>query len=344
MNKRFVIVAVVLLSIQSPTVVAQSLDTFADVNRYAQERSVKIYGAGGLAQLEAYQSGCLVSADGHVATVASVVLDQDFAMVHLAGGLRVRGEVVGVDPLMDIALLKLATDDGEYPYFDLSAPPPDAIEGTRILAFSNLYNVATGGEPVSVLHGVVTAIAPLEARRGAFATRYRGEVYIVDAATNNPGAAGGVVVDYGGRPLGMIGKEVRSELTGAWLNYVLPWNRVAESANRILSGELGTLPDGTADLPENPLTFASLGLRLVPSVVPRTPPYVDVIAFDSPAADAGIEPDDLLIAVGGMRTGTHADVQQALRRLPDDQPVAVTLLRGNRLIELEIAPNAEVSP
>ena len=79
-----------------------------------------------------------------------------------------------------------------------------------MLAFSNLFGIATGDEPVSMLHGVVSAVAPLDARRGAFTTNYRGDVYVVDAAANNPGAAGGALTDSQGRLLGMLGKELRS--------------------------------------------------------------------------------------------------------------------------------------
>ena len=55
-----------------------------------------------------------------------------------------------------------------------------------MLAFSNLFGVATGDEPASVLHGIVAAKTRLEARRGVFETPYKGPVYIVDAMTNNP--------------------------------------------------------------------------------------------------------------------------------------------------------------
>lgn len=339
-NRLFPIATLTMLAAPAMVTAQSSLGTFADVDRYAQQRSVKIYGAGGLQQLEAFQSGTLVSAEGHVVTVASVVLDQDSATVLLGSGQRLEGEVVGVDPLMDIALLKLDTDEAAFPYFDLSAGHVP-YEGMRVLAYSNLYNVATGDEPVSVLHGVLSAIAPLEARRGAFATRYRGDVYVLDAATNNPGAAGGILLDQRGTPIGMLGKEVKSELTGAWLNYALPWNVVAQSVDRILSGDLGAAINRSDQLPDIPATFELLGFRLVPSVVPRTPPYVDAVAVDSPADVAGLLPDDLVIAVAGMRTGTYSDVEQALSQTPSDQPVRVTLLRGARLVDVNLEPNRD---
>ncbi len=319
---------------------ANMATSFAAVNRYVQERSVKIYGAGGFAQLEAYQSGFVVSPEGHIATVSSLVLDRDEATVLLWDGRKFTAQLVGTDPVTDVALLKIVVEEEEFPHFDFDRGSDRVVEGQRIFAFSNLYNVATGDEPVSVLQGVIAAIAPLEARRGAFSTRFCGEVYVLDAPTNNPGAAGGVLVDLRGVPLGMLGKEVRSELTGTWLNYALPLARVAESAQRIRAGQ--TIPNSLAkeELPDRPATFASLGFRLVPNVVTRTPPYVDEVRPNSPAARVGIRPDDLVVAIGGTVVASCQEVVRALERTPGDKPVMISLLRGDRLLEIEVTPHA----
>ena len=76
-----------------------------------------------------------------------------------------------------------------------------------MLAFSNLYGVATGNEPASVLKGYVSAVTDLAARRGIFQTPYQGPVYVLDALTNNPGAAGGVLTDRRGQLAGILGKN-----------------------------------------------------------------------------------------------------------------------------------------
>lgn len=308
-----------------------------EVNRFAQQRAVKIYGAGGLRQLEAYQSGMLISEDGFIATVASLVLDQDEATVVLHDGRKYTARLVGTDPIAELAVLKIDSEEEEFPFFDLTAGG-EVFEGMRVLAFSNLYNVATGDEPVSMLHGSVATVAPLAARRGAFSTRYREEVIILDAPTNNPGAAGGVVVDLQGRPVGMIGKEVRSELTDAWLNFALPLSQVAASVEQIRDGTLSTPQHASDELPEHPMTLEQLGFQLVPDVVPRTPPYIDYVVPDTPAAAAQLRPDDLLVAVGGIATGSRAEVELALKRSPGDQPLLVSILRDDRLVEVELAP------
>ena len=76
------------------------------VAREVQPKVVKIYGAGGLRGLEAYQSGMLISAEGHVLTVWSYVLDADEVTVVLDDGRRFTAKHVAADPLTEIAVLK----------------------------------------------------------------------------------------------------------------------------------------------------------------------------------------------------------------------------------------------
>ena len=59
-------------------------------------------------------------------------------------------------------------------------------------------------------------------RIGIFEAPYTGDVYVIDAITNNPGAAGGVLTTRKGELLGLIGKELRNELTDTWINYAMP--------------------------------------------------------------------------------------------------------------------------
>ena len=250
-------------------------DSLAAVARDVQPKMVKIYGAGGLRGLEAYQSGMLISAEGDVLTAWSYVLDSDDVAVVLDDGRRFTATLVGADPLTEVAVLKIDSGDGATAIFRPCTRHARSTSGRACLAFSNLFGIATGDEPVSMLQGYVSAVAPLEARRGGFSTNYRGDVYIVDAATNNPGASGGALVDGQGRLVGMLGKELRSELTGTWLNYALPVAAFASTVESIRAGDFTPRPLTDADRPDHPLSLAALGIVLVPDVVSRTPPYVD---------------------------------------------------------------------
>jgi serine protease Do len=205
-----------------------------------------------------------------------------------------------------------------------------------VLAFSNLFGIAAGDEPVSMLHGVVASVARLDARRGAFTTNYRGDVYIVDAALNNPGAAGGALTDSQGRLLGMLGKELRSNLTGTWLNYALPVSAFAPAVEDILAGRFTPPALSDVDRPEKPQSLAALGVVLVPDVVVRTPPYVDRVAPDSPAARAGLRPDDLVVMIDSQVAASCRDAVRLIERLEQDAPLAIGVLRGDEFLEFKL--------
>lgn len=316
---------------------AASDATLHDVIRDAQRKVVKIYGAGGVRGLEAYQSGIVISPEGHVLTTLSYVLDTDDLAVVLDDGRRYQAEQVGSDPVRELALLKLPLEGESLPSFSLD-DAPQAEVGDRVLAVSNLFNIAAGDEPVSVLQGVVTAVAPLEARRGSFQSAYRGSAYLVDAAANNPGAAGGALVDWRGRLLGVLGKELRSRSTGAWLHYAIPVEQFADSVERMKSGRYdGERSESAGDAPAEPLTLGDLGLVLVPNMLPRTPPYIDSVFPGSAAADAGLQPDDLVVFVAGEPTASCAAVLEAIGRHEKFDEVRISVLRDGELVEVVLA-------
>ncbi|MCH8839821.1 MAG: serine protease [Planctomycetes bacterium] len=303
--------------------------------REAQRKVVKIYGAGGLRGMEAYQTGILISAEGHVLTALSYVLDTNDLVVMLDDGRKWQAEFVGSDPVRELAVLRIPVEGGPLPHFDLHQSVK-ANEGQRVLALSNLYGIATGDEPVSVLQGVVTAIAPLDARRGVHRANYRDTVYVLDAYANNPGASGGALVDWQGRLIGVLGKELRSRVTGTWLNYALPAEKIATVVDDLLAGrELDSLQDEPLP-PERALSTEALGFMLVPNVLPRTPPYVDTVRPHSPADKAGLRPDDLVVFVAEEPTASCQALVGALARYEFEEEVRLLVLREGALVEFRL--------
>jgi serine protease Do len=327
---------ILLLAILSAAGLAAQA-TFIDVAASVQPKMVKIYGAGGLKGLEAYQSGFLISPVGHVLTAWSYVLDTDYITVTLDDGRRFPGELLGADPRREIAVLKIAADD--LPHFRLSDGAELAV-GDRVLAFSNLFGVAIGDEDASVLQGWVSARTRLEARRGAFETPYDGPIYVVDAMTNNPGSAGGVLTDRQGNLSGILGKELRNALNNTWLNYAIPAAELVTPVDDILAGK--TLPrqmDESVKRPVEPWTLPRAGVRLMPRVLSRTPPFIDAVIADSPAARAGLQPDDLILFINNGVVASRESVVETLSLVDHIDPVRVTVQRGRQLVEVVLATN-----
>jgi S1-C subfamily serine protease len=297
--------------------------------RNAQPKMVKVYGAGGIRGLEAYQSGFLISPEGHVLTAYSYVLDAETVTVTLDDGRKFESKLLGADPRLEVAVLKI--DATDLPHFDFKEAATGE-EGTRVLAFSNLFGVATGDEPVSVLHGAISAVSSLEARRGTFESPYQGSVYVLDAMTNNPGAVGGALTNYRGQLLGMLGKELRNTRNNTWLNYAVPVRELLETVEAIKAGN--SRPNSAklaAKRPDKPLRLADLGIVLIPNVADRTPPFVDEIRPDSVASKVDIKPDDLVVLVNGQLVQNCSMVLAELGRLEHDTEVRLTLLRGQEL-------------
>lgn len=311
---------------------ALAATSFAETVQQTQPKMVKIFGAGGIRGLEAYQSGFLISAEGHVLTAWSYVLDPDYTRVVLDDGRGFEAKLVGSDRRLEIAVLKIDAVDLQH----FAVQQAVTLEqGARILAFSNLFGVATGDEPASVQHGVVSVVTTLNARRGSYPTPYRGKVYVLDAMTNNAGAAGGALTDRHGRLAAILGKELRSSLDNTWLNYALPISEVVASVQDIIAGKSPSAADvETADKPDEPLSLDRLGLVLVPDILEKTPPFVDGTRLGSAAKKAGLRPDDLLIFVGDRMVQSCREVSEMLSQIDRDDPVKVTILRGQELLDV----------
>jgi serine protease Do len=327
--------------------VASVASAFADAPNGAigevQAKVVKLFGAGGVKGLYPYGTGFLVSSDGHIVTVWNHILDADVVTVVLDDGRRFYGKVLGAEPKLDLAVVKI--DGQDLPHFDLKTAPTAGI-GTRVFAFSNLFKVATGDEPVSVLHGVISAQTNLDARRGRFQAPYSGPVYVVDAVTNNPGAGGGVLTTRDGKLLGMIGRELRSSDTNLWLNYVVPIGELQTKVDEIISGKFASSEFENAEpLPESAVHPLELGMILVPDVVYRTPAYIDQVVPGSIAAVAGLQPDDLIVFANNEVVPSIRAFQIELGKARPGSAVPIVVRRGKTLVSVSLdVPQAPAKP
>ncbi len=316
--------------------IAHAYESFFASVETNQPKMVKIYGAGGLRGLEPYQSGFLISESGHILTVWSYVLDTDYITATLDDGRKFEAKLIGADPRAEIAVLKI--EAVELPHFDLATSVP-AESGARVLALSNLFGVATGDEQASVQHGTISVKTKLDARRGTFETPYHGSVYVLDAMTNNPGAAGGALTNQHGELLGLLGKELRNAQNNIWLNYALPIEDVRASIEAILAGKARVADDKPAAKPDEPVELAALGLVLVPDVLERTPPYVDLVRPSSPADKAGIKADDLIVFVGENLIHSCKGFSEELSHLERSAPLRLMLMRKQEMVEVVLNPS-----
>lgn len=319
---------------------------------------VKLFGSGGFKGLPGYGTGVLISQDGYVLTVANHLLETADLRVHLYDGTRLPARVIAVEPELDVALLKLGTEKSkieDLPFYDVLAAikAPLATPGTHVFAFSNQFQIATRDEPMSMMKGNIAAYAKLHGRIGIFEAPYTGNVYVVDAITNNPGAAGGIITNRKGEILGLIGRELRNEQTDTWINYAVPLQatvdvRLADGTTRKVSIQ---------ELVEKkelykPVTKAQKGsggggfhgMIFVPNVVDRTPPYIEEVLPKSPAHKAGLQPDDLIVYVDGLPVVSVTMLAEMLEKYRPQDKVQLEIRRGDKLqtvtLQMEVMPKA----
>jgi S1-C subfamily serine protease len=303
----------------------------------ATSRVVKLYGAGGIRGLESYQTGILVSPSGHILTVLSTAIDSEVIDCVLDDGRRYTASLVGADLRRELAVLKI--DGTNLPFFKLSADSPRQVVGTRVLALSNLFGVAVGDERVSIQQGVIAAHVPLRARRGSHEAAYRGDVYILDCTTNNPGSPGGCLITWQGNCIGMLGKELRSAENATWLSYAIPTNELALGLEAILSGRNNESLAGEKEASD--FDIRSLGLELVPDLLNLTPPFVEAIVPNTQAAETVLQADDLIVAVGNRTVTSQRGLRQELSYLIPGDPIQLNIIRNGRivLVDLGVVPS-----
>jgi serine protease Do len=337
------LIAGIVLSFASVPVRAEQ--SFAETVKDVNTKLVKLFGSGGFQRLASYGTGVVISSDGYVLTVASHILDTQDLRVHTYDGRRLHAKVIVVEPELDVALVKIEKVD-DLPYFDIAtaAKAPLVEPGTGILAFSNLFQIATMDEPMSVQRGVISAYSKLLARKGVNEAPFTGDVYFIDAITNNPGAGGGVITSRKGELIGLIGKELKNTQSETWINYAMPISAKIDVRNgdqtrtisilEIIENKEKYKPIGKRDKKESFGGYS--GIVLVPNVVERTPPYVEEVEPNSPAARSGMRPDDLIVYVDGLQVVSIKEFKEIIDTIRPDTEVKLEVRRGDKLTTLTV--------
>ena len=262
-------------------------------------------------------TGIILSPDGHVLTNYHVVETGQDITVTLSDGANHEAEIVGQDPVTDIAVIKIVDVQGLEP-----ARLGDSSElevGEDVIAIGHAMGLR--GAP-TVSKGVVSALG-----RSVDTTRNTTIVDLIQTdASINPGNSGGPLVNSRAEVIG-INTVVVS--VGQGIGFAININDAKEVARQIIDqgfvrrGYLGVLP-----LALNPLVAAQLGIDpeiegiLLRHVVP-----------DSPADDAGLKDGDIIVSMGDQPLRNTGELSKFLISHQPGDVVNVTLLReGDELI------------
>jgi S1-C subfamily serine protease len=261
-------------------------------------------------------SAVVLSSDGYLLTSAHVVAGNDKGTASFADGREAAFELVGRDPLSDLAVVRAAAT--ELPQVEIGSA--DALRvGQLVVAVGNPNGLAG-----SVTAGVVSALGRSLPSGG----RLVENVIQTDAALN-PGNSGGALVDSRARLVG-----VNTALAGIGLGLAVPVNSTTLEIvatlmrdGRVRRAYLGVVGGGRP-----------LAARRADEVGQRRGVGVIEVASGSPAERAGLQPTDTILAVDGTPTEDAGDLQRLMRTDVIGRTLQLRVLRGDRVLTIEAVP------
>jgi serine protease Do len=266
-------------------------------------------------------SGVVITPDGFMLTSAHVVAASDGKVeASFVDGREIAAEVVGADPLSDLAVLR--SDAADL----VPATLGDAEKlrvGQLVVAIGN-----PNGFAGSVTAGVVSALGRSLPVRSRAAGRIVENVIQTDAALN-PGNSGGALADGRGCVVG-----INTAVAGVGLGLAVPINEVTRKIigalmreGRFIRAYLG-IAGGSRPLPP----------RLARELRRAVGVEVVEVVEGSPAAKAGLRPEDLIVAVGGTAVEGADDLQRLMVGELIGEQVTASVIRDGRLLEVELVP------
>jgi S1-C subfamily serine protease len=279
------------------------------VRRRARGRSME--GAG---------SAVVLTGEGHLLTNAHVVDAGDDGEASFSDGTVARLDVVGRDPLSDLAVVRADRKVPEPPEYG----DADRLKvGSLVVAVGNPLGLAG-----SVTAGVVSALGRAMPARTRSATRIIEDVIQTDAALN-PGSSGGALGDSRGRVVG-----INTAVAGVGLGLAVPVNA---TTRRIV---FSLMHDGR-------VRRAYLGLVTSPAPLPapwaertgrRTALRVVEVVGGSPAESSGMRSGDILLAVDVTPLGDAQSLQRLLFEEAIGARMEITVLRNGALVDVVARP------
>ena len=308
-------------------------------------RTVRLYGLkAGLSA--GYGSGTIVSDDGMVVTVMSLLLDSERLRAVTHDGQTYGAKLLTSDDALQLALLQLeplprynargerAPDPPSGPGAFQHFQPGDSkrlFPGEWVIAAGNPFKVAEGLEKVSVTRGVFSTRTDLDAKRKARDFPYQGEVLVIDAITSTPGTPGGPLVDIEGNWIGIVGRLVISNRTHTNFNYAIPVEVVQRFMENHLNPDAAT-DDDVADNGVEPYH----GIKLFEMGYQKDLVYVERVKRGSPARKAGLRKDDLIVSINGRKIPDIDAFHRVMRTKSPGDKIDVSVIRKNKLVNTTI--------
>lgn len=263
-------------------------------------------------------SGVIVTREGHVMTNHHVIAGQQKIQVTLHGGKTYSARLIGEDTLLDIAVLKIDSNETFTPL--KIGDSSQARVGQIVLAVGNPFGL---GETVT--QGIISA------KERSLSDNQR-DLLQTDAAVN-PGNSGGPLVNLRGELIGInvaIFSRDRENPGFQGVGFSIPSNDAKDALFQILERGRpirGFLGVEMRDL--DPRVRAALGYP------EGTGAAVSAVAPGSPAQEAGLQPFDVIRAMNGEKILTSGQLLALVQRARVGEVMDLEVWRNGELLDLK---------
>lgn len=272
--------------------------------------------APSIAALTAYSAGMVstgtgivLTADGYIVTNAHIIAGAEQVNVTLSDDSLWSAQLVGFEPLEDLAVLKIDASDLTPAQFG-----DDTLlrSGDPVSAIGNPM-----GYRSTITPGIVSALDQPVSVEGT--TMY----LLQTSAAINYGSSGGALLNDRGQVVGVTTiKIVADDGSAEGLGFAIPTTRVKQVVDRLIAGA--------------PVTRPSLGIIVRRGQGENGGLVVEEVDPDSDCHRQGIQPQDIIVAANGQQVQTFADLERIKRTLDVGDSLLLEVLRGGEHLEFTV--------
>lgn len=266
-------------------------------------------------------SGVLIDAKGYIVTNNHVVEDAKNVEITLSTGKNIKAEIVGMDVLTDLAVLKVNPDDVK----DIAPVKLGASEGLNIgepaIAIGNPLGAKFAN---TVTVGVISALnRELPLRDGNGQEYFTLNVLQTDAAIN-PGNSGGALINISGELVGINSAKIATQGVEG-IGFAIPIDEARPIVNQLIEKgkierpRLGVTPYNLSEISE----ARRLDIPVDKGVI--------IGSVEGNAAKAGLQRGDVIVKIDGQAVEDQISLRKVLYKKQPGDTVKVEYYRGKEL-------------
>lgn len=279
-------------------------------NYYIEESSPETISLG---------SGFLISEDGYIITNYHVIKDGKKINIKLKGSeTNFPAEIVGVDEIMDVALLKISIKN-KLPYVEFDKTNNYKV-GDMVIVAGNPYNLG-----VSVSTGIISAL-----NRNLKMTSF--DNFIQTDASINKGNSGGPMFNLRGKVIGLTSAIYSPDGSNVGIGFAMPTTDLLpliEELKRYGYVKRGTIGITVENVQKEIFEVLDANNRKYGVIVISVKP-------DSPAKKAGLLVSDIILKYNGKRVRNARELSLLITSTEIDSKVNLEVLRNNKIIDISV--------